>query len=280
MTRLDAVPRTMAPTLAAALAANPRRAPRRRGHPACTALAPSVAEPLFSGFEAYDVINDRYVVLPDAVGEGGTARVYHVDDTLHGRSTRRSSSSRASRRSSTPNAEFMLLRDLPPHRCIVKPELLQTGERRSRATTSPRAASGVFMLSPWVDGTRLDHLLAARTDPARTRGRDRTRQSPSALGTSSGPRRRPPGRQAAEHHRGPRTACRDSSTSTSAATLGRLGDTQRRAPPGTRRPTCTSTAGATTPTLTRSASRSPRCSSGRHLDGSLHRVDRPAHDGP
>ena len=146
--------------LAAALAVNPNERPADAEILLARLSDRPPADPLFSGFEAYDVINDRYVVLPDMVAEGGTARVYHVDDTLHRQEYAAKFLKPGIEEKLDPEAEFLLLRDLPAHASIVKPELLQraTAIRREEKLIE---CQGIFMLSPWIEGTRLDRLLTA-----------------------------------------------------------------------------------------------------------------------
>lgn len=119
---------------------------------------------LFDNFEAYDVINDRYVVMPDTVGEGGIARVYRVNDVLHRREYAAKFIKPEAEGKIEPEAEFMLIHDLPPHPSIVRPELLQhaSSVRRGESALECR---GVFMLSPWIEGTRLDKLLESERIP-------------------------------------------------------------------------------------------------------------------
>ena len=155
----DVTPARWRKTLAAALAPDPADRPADAEILFSQLSGAAQVDPLFNGFEAYDVIDDRYVVLPDAVAEGGTARVYHVDDTLHRQEYAAKFLKPEIEEKLDANAEFMLLRELPAHECIVKPELLQqaTSVRRDRALLECRR---VFMLSRWIDGTRLDRLLA------------------------------------------------------------------------------------------------------------------------
>jgi serine/threonine protein kinase len=161
---LGAVPGHLRTIVAEALVVEPTKRPADAEVLLARLADRSSASPLFSGFEAYDVINDRYVVLPDAIGEGGTARVYHVDDTLHRQEYAAKFLKPGIEDQLDPDAEFLLLRDLPAHEGIVKPELLQraTTVRRERELIEYR---GIFTLSPWIEGTRLDTLLLAGRMP-------------------------------------------------------------------------------------------------------------------
>ena len=140
----DVTPGRWRKTLAAALAPDPADRPADAEILFSQLSGAAQVDPLFNGFEAYDVIDDRYVVLPEvAVAEGFSARVYHVDDTLHRQEYAAKFLKLKIEEKLDANAEFMLLRELPAHECIVKPELLQqaTSVRKDRALLSVAACS-------------------------------------------------------------------------------------------------------------------------------------------
>jgi serine/threonine protein kinase len=122
-------------------------------------------DPLFQGFESYDVINNRYVVMPEPIGEGGLARVYRVNDVLHKTDYAAKFLRPMAEGKVDPSAEFHLLQHLPTHPGIAQPVFLQEAKSVRRGETESEC-SGIFVLSPWIEGTRLDRLFESDRMPA------------------------------------------------------------------------------------------------------------------
>jgi serine/threonine protein kinase len=126
-----------------------------------------IADELFDGFEANDEIEDRFVVRSDRVGEGGIARVYRVYDAISERDYAAKFVKRDYESLLDPAEEYRLLWTLPDHALIVKPEFVMqmTHFRRNGQVYSYRT---IFVVTRWVDGTRLDQLIGQRLPPVRS----------------------------------------------------------------------------------------------------------------
>ena len=125
-----------------------------------------LAPPLFDGFEPNDDIDERWIVRSEPIGEGGIARVYRLNDTA----TQRDYAGKFVRDEYSdlldPAAEYDLLFDVPDHPCLVKPEFV---ERMTKYRRGDRQypLKKTFLVTRWVDGTRLDKLLREGLAPVR-----------------------------------------------------------------------------------------------------------------
>lgn len=126
----------------------------------------SSAPPLFDGFEPDDELEERWVIRSEPIGEGGIARVYRVHDTT----TQRDYAAKFIRAEVAhlvdPVEEYQLLFDVPDHPCLVKPEFPERMTKFRRGGKQ-RELRKTFLVTRWVEGTRLDRLLAEELGPVR-----------------------------------------------------------------------------------------------------------------
>lgn len=126
----------------------------------------SSAPPLFEGFEPKDELEERWVVRSEPIGEGGIARVYRVHDTT----TQRDYAAKFVRDEVAhlidPVEEYQLLFDVPDHPCVVKPEFPERMTKFRRGGKQHELRK-TFLVTRWVEGTRLDRLLAEKLGPVR-----------------------------------------------------------------------------------------------------------------
>ena len=124
------------------------------------------APPLFHGFEPNDELEERWVVRSEPIGEGGIARVYRVHDTT----TQRDYAAKFIRDEMAhlvdPVQEYQLLFDVPDHPCLVKPEFPEHMTKFRRGGKQ-RELRKTFLVTRWVEGTRLDRLLVEKLGPVR-----------------------------------------------------------------------------------------------------------------
>jgi serine/threonine protein kinase len=112
----------------------------------------------FDGFRAEDEIENRWVVRRGAGGEGGTARVYRVYDSVTGREYAAKFVRDEYADLIDPVEEFRLLSFLPDHPLIVKPDdvnPVRSFRRDGRVFEYP----SMFTRTRWVYGDRLDTLF-------------------------------------------------------------------------------------------------------------------------
>ena len=121
---------------------------------------------LLSELQPNDVLDERFVVRAHPIGEGGLSRVYRVFDTLTGRDYAAKFVRSQFEGEIDPAAEFDLLRNLPPHPGLVRPELpiRISSVKRDSARLELKA---VFLPTLWIDGTSLDRLITEHVPPAR-----------------------------------------------------------------------------------------------------------------
>lgn len=121
---------------------------------------------LFEDFLPNDEIDDRWVVRSEPVGEGGIARVYKLFDSTADRDFAAKFVRDEYRHLIDPNEEYRLLWDVPEHPGIVKPDFpMKMTKYRRAGHQYERKAS--FLLTRWVEGTRLDRLVREKLPPAR-----------------------------------------------------------------------------------------------------------------
>jgi serine/threonine protein kinase len=116
---------------------------------------------LFDGFEPYDELEDRWVVRSQPIGEGGIARVYKVFDTVAERDYAAKFVRDEYKALIDPAEEYRLLVNVPDHPGLVKPEIPHRVTRYRRKGRQ-REHKAVFVPTRWIEGPRLDHLLAER----------------------------------------------------------------------------------------------------------------------
>jgi serine/threonine protein kinase len=116
---------------------------------------------LFDRFEPDDELDDRWVIRPHPVAEGGIARVYKVFDTLVERYYAAKFVKPEYRHLIDPAEEYRLLIELPDHPGLVKPEMPREITRYRRGKRQ-REHHDVFVPTRWIDGPRLDQLLAEK----------------------------------------------------------------------------------------------------------------------
>lgn len=122
--------------------------------------------PLFEGFEPNDELDERWIVKSEPIGEGGIARVYRLYDS----DTQRDYAGKFVREEYAdlfdPVEEYSLLEHVPDHPCVAKPQFL---ERISKYQRDGRQYSfkTTFLVTRWVEGTRLDKLLRQGLAPVR-----------------------------------------------------------------------------------------------------------------
>jgi serine/threonine protein kinase len=114
---------------------------------------------LFDGFEPNDELEDRWVVRSEPIGEGGIARVYKVFDTVAERDYAAKFVRDEYKALIDPAEEYRLLYEVPDHPGLVKPEIPQR-ITRYRRNGRQRERQAVFVPTRWIDGPRLDRLLA------------------------------------------------------------------------------------------------------------------------
>ncbi len=249
--------RTVAPGVRACALRRSRESPwRRRAFPG-RAEEESSAPPLFDGFEPNDELEERWVVRSEPIGEGGIARVYRVHDTT----TQRDYAAKFVRDELAhlidPVQEYQLLFDVPDHPYLVKPEFPEHMTKFRRAGKQHELRK-TFLVTRWVEGTRLDRLLGREARPrplrrARTRPRRRGRPPSPRTACSTVTSSRTTSSSTG------RPATRGSSISTSAA-RSRPRTEPRSEPRRIVRPTTPKRDGPSAPTSTPSASSSANCS--------------------
>jgi serine/threonine protein kinase len=147
------------------------RDPRTRQPDAALLLAElsptSVRIPLsLDMLRANDEIDKRYVVMSDAVGEGGIGRVYKVFDSLMQKAFAAKFVRPEYADQFDAVGEYQKVSDIPPHEGLVLPAHVERMQS-IRRDGSEFPASGLFLLSPWIEGDRLDRLIQQRLPPAR-----------------------------------------------------------------------------------------------------------------
>lgn len=112
----------------------------------------------FEGFRAMDEIENRWVVLPGAGGEGGIARVYRVYDTVTGHDYAAKFLKQELEGLVDPVEEFRQLAFLPEHPLVVKPDAVEVvnGFRREGRLYEYK---NLFTRTRWIEGDRLDSLM-------------------------------------------------------------------------------------------------------------------------
>jgi serine/threonine protein kinase len=127
---------------------------------------PDTPPALIEGFRPNDELEDRWVVRSEPVGEGGIARVYRVFDTTADRDFAAKFVRDEYTALVDPSEEYRLLRDIPEHPGVVKPEfpVQMTKYRRGDRQYELRAS---FLLTPWIEGTRVDRLVGEKLPPLR-----------------------------------------------------------------------------------------------------------------
>ena len=125
------------------------------------------APPLFDGFEPNDELEERWVVRSEPIGEGGIARVYRLHDTT----TQRDYAGKFIRNECShlvdPVEEYQLLFDVPDHPYLVKPEFPERMTKFRRGDKQ-RELRTTFLVTRWVEGTRLDRLLSEKLGAVRS----------------------------------------------------------------------------------------------------------------
>ena len=122
--------------------------------------------PLFDGFLPNDEINERYVVKEAATGSGGLSRVYRVFDAVTDDEYAAKFIRAEFQHLIDPGSEYELMRKIPEHRGVVRPKdvgKMSTWRRGGRQYQR----SELFLLTPWIDGVRLDRMIHEGLSEAR-----------------------------------------------------------------------------------------------------------------
>jgi serine/threonine protein kinase len=129
-------------------------------------LTAPAQESLVRELYAHDVLDQRFVVREHPVAEGGISRVYRVYDPVTDQDFAAKFVRPLYEGEIDAAYEFRLLREVPQHPFIVRPEMPVRINSISRGGKRIEWRAD-FAPTPWIDGTSLDRLVAERLPVAR-----------------------------------------------------------------------------------------------------------------
>ena len=122
------------------------------------------SRPLFESFQPNDDLDDRWIVRSE--GQGGIASVYKVYDSMLQRDYAAKFVRAEYKSQIDPSEEYRLLADVPDHPGIVRPETVATMHKYRRGGVEYQLRE-TFLVTRWVEGTRLDRLIPEKLSPVR-----------------------------------------------------------------------------------------------------------------